>query len=85
MNEALDELAKVDSRLTQVVEMRYFGGLEEREIAAALAITERTVRRDWKKARMLSVGGASVVYETVRRAIRSTLKVSRCRHGSVAW
>ena len=53
VNEALDELAKVDSRLTQVVEMRYFAGLEEREIAAALAITERTVRRDWKKARML--------------------------------
>ncbi len=53
VNEALDELAKVDPRLTQVVEMRYFAGLEEREIAAALAVTERTVRRDWKKARML--------------------------------
>jgi RNA polymerase sigma factor (TIGR02999 family) len=53
VNEALDELAKVDARLAQVVEMRYFAGLEEREIASALALTERTVRRDWKKARML--------------------------------
>ncbi len=53
VNEALDELAKADPRLTQVVEMRYFAGLEEREIASALAVTERTVRRDWKKARML--------------------------------
>lgn len=53
VNDALDELAKADPRLTQVVEMRYFGGLEEREIASALSVTERTVRRDWKKARML--------------------------------
>jgi RNA polymerase sigma factor (TIGR02999 family) len=53
VNEALDELTKVDARLAQVVEMRYFAGLEEREIASALAVTERTVRRDWKKARML--------------------------------
>ena len=53
VNEALDELAKADPRLAQVVEMRYFAGLEETEIAAALEVTERTVRRDWKKARML--------------------------------
>ena len=46
-------MVKVDARLAQVVEMRYFAGLEEREIASALAVTERTVRRDWKKARML--------------------------------
>ena len=40
-------------RLAQVVEMRYFGGLTEAEIAEALGLTERTVRRDWEKARLL--------------------------------
>jgi RNA polymerase sigma factor (TIGR02999 family) len=53
VNGALDELAKVDPRLTQVVEMRYFAGFEEREIATSLGVTERTVRRDWRKARLL--------------------------------
>ena len=53
VNDALDELAKVDARLVQVVEMRYFGGLEEREIAGILGLTDRTVRRDWEKARVL--------------------------------
>jgi len=36
-----------------VVEMRYFGGYSEAEIADALGATERTVRRDWEKARLL--------------------------------
>jgi len=51
--DALDEIGKVDERLVQVVEMRYFGGMSETEIAAALEISERTVRRDWDKARLL--------------------------------
>ena len=53
VHEALDRIAVVDPRLTQVVEMRYFGGLTEPEIAQALGVTERTVRRDWHKARLL--------------------------------
>jgi RNA polymerase sigma factor (TIGR02999 family) len=48
LNDALDEL---DPRQRQVVECRFFGGLEEREIAEVLGVTERTVRRDWVKAR----------------------------------
>jgi DNA-directed RNA polymerase specialized sigma24 family protein len=40
-------------RMAQVVEMRYFGGLSEPEIALALGVTDRTVRRDWEKARLL--------------------------------
>ena len=52
-DEALRELAKVDSRLVQVVEMRYFGGLDNKEIAASLGVTDRTVKRDWEKARLL--------------------------------
>ena len=55
VSEALDELAALDPRLAQVVEMRWFGGLEEADIAAALGLTERTVRRDWAKARAFLV------------------------------
>jgi RNA polymerase sigma factor (TIGR02999 family) len=53
ISEALDELALVDERATRVVEMRFFAGFSEREIGEALGVDERTVRRDWKKARML--------------------------------
>jgi RNA polymerase sigma factor (TIGR02999 family) len=52
VHEALDELMDVDERLGQVVEMRYFGGLTEAEIAECLGVTERTVQRDWQKARL---------------------------------
>jgi RNA polymerase sigma factor (TIGR02999 family) len=53
VNEALDDLAGLDPRLAQVVEMRYFGGLSDAEIAEALDLGIRTVRRDWAKARMV--------------------------------
>lgn len=52
VHEALDELAAREPRPAQVVELRYFGGLGEAEIAAALGVTERTVQRDWAKARL---------------------------------
>lgn len=50
---AMEQLERVDPRLAQVVEMRFFEGLPESEIAGALGVTERTVRRDWEKARLL--------------------------------
>ncbi len=53
VHEALEELAKVDARMAQVVEMRYFAGLSDAEIASALDVGERTVRRDWEHARLL--------------------------------
>jgi RNA polymerase sigma factor (TIGR02999 family) len=53
INEALEALSQVDDRLVRVVEMRYFAGMTEEEIALALGITDRTVRRDWQKARLL--------------------------------
>jgi RNA polymerase sigma factor (TIGR02999 family) len=53
VHEALDGLAQFDPRLVDVVQMRYFAGLTDREIGAALGVTERTVRRDWEKARLL--------------------------------
>jgi RNA polymerase sigma factor (TIGR02999 family) len=52
VSDALDELAKVDERLVKVVEMRYFAGLTDEDIALALSVNERTVRRDWQKAKM---------------------------------
>jgi RNA polymerase sigma factor (TIGR02999 family) len=52
VHEAITELNKYDARMAQVVEMRYFGGLTEAEIAEALEVTDRTVRRDWEKARL---------------------------------
>jgi RNA polymerase sigma factor (TIGR02999 family) len=51
LDDALERLEAHDGRLRQVVEMRYFAGLSEREIATALGVTERTVQRDWVKAR----------------------------------
>ena len=51
LDEALRELAAVDSRLSSVVECRFFGGLTEEETAEVLGVTARTVRRDWTKAR----------------------------------
>lgn len=53
VNEALDCIGSRDPRMTQVVEMRYFAGMTEPEIARALGVTDRTVRRDWEKARLL--------------------------------
>jgi RNA polymerase sigma factor (TIGR02999 family) len=53
VHEALEELATVDERMVRVVEMRYFCGLTEKEIAEVLEVNERTVRRDWEKARLM--------------------------------
>jgi RNA polymerase sigma factor (TIGR02999 family) len=51
LDEALQRLAALDRRLSQVVECRYFGGLTEEETADLLGVTRRTVQRDWVKAR----------------------------------
>jgi RNA polymerase sigma factor (TIGR02999 family) len=51
LDEALTRLAAFSPRLAQVVELRFFGGLSEEEAAKVLGVTDRTVRRDWIKAR----------------------------------
>ena len=51
LDEALTDLARLDERLSRVVECRFFGGLTEEETAEALGVTARTVRRDWVKAK----------------------------------
>lgn len=51
LDEALTRLAQFSSRLARIVELRFFGGLSETEIGELLGLTDRTVRRDWVKAR----------------------------------
>lgn len=51
LEEALDELAKLDQRKSRVVELRYFGGLSLEETAEVLEISLMTVRRDWRAAK----------------------------------
>jgi RNA polymerase sigma factor (TIGR02999 family) len=62
LDEALEKLAALNPRQSKVVELRYFGGLNEEEVAAALNVSSRTVRHDWSLARAwlyreLSVSG----------------------------
>jgi RNA polymerase sigma factor (TIGR02999 family) len=52
LDEALTRLSVLNERLGRVVECRFFGGMTEEETAAALGVTDRTVRRDWTKARL---------------------------------
>ena len=51
IDDALEQLAALDGRQARVVECRFFGGMTEPETAQALGVTERTVARDWVKAR----------------------------------
>jgi RNA polymerase sigma factor (TIGR02999 family) len=52
IDEALEELAAIDERLVRVVEMRYFAGMTEEQVAEALGLSRRSVTRDWEKARL---------------------------------
>ena len=51
LDEALEKLAKIDERQAKIVEMRFFGGISNQEIAESLDISERTVVRIWQSAR----------------------------------
>jgi RNA polymerase sigma factor (sigma-70 family) len=51
LDEALNALADIDERKARVVELRYFGGLTEKEIASVLKVSNETVRRDWRLAK----------------------------------
>ena len=52
LDEALGRLAEIDERKSRIVEMRFYGGLTEEEIAAVLDVSRRTVLREWKTARL---------------------------------
>lgn len=51
LDEALERLSALNARQSQVVELRYFGGLNEEEVAEVLKVSSRTVRHDWSLAR----------------------------------
>lgn len=51
LDQALEQLERVDRRLVEVIECRFFAGLTEKETAQALGVTERTVQRDWRRAK----------------------------------
>lgn len=51
LDQALDRLAKIDARQCRIVELRYFAGLDEDEIALQLGVSNRTVKRDWAMAK----------------------------------
>ena len=51
LDEALNRLESLDQRQARIVEMRFFGGLDVDEVASTLGISERTVKREWQKAR----------------------------------
>jgi RNA polymerase sigma factor (TIGR02999 family) len=53
LDQALNRLQALSARLAQVVELRFFGGLSVEETAGVLGVTDRTVKRDWRKARSL--------------------------------
>ena len=50
LNDALSRLALLDERLARVVELRFFAGLSVQEVAEVMETSERTVKRDWRKA-----------------------------------
>jgi RNA polymerase sigma-70 factor (ECF subfamily) len=52
LNEILDRLAEFDAQQAQIVEMRFFGGMNNAEIAEALDVSERTVGREWQSAKL---------------------------------
>jgi RNA polymerase sigma factor (sigma-70 family) len=56
LDEVLTMLAKADPRAAQVVELRFFGGLSEEEVAESLGVSVITVKRDWKAARAWLIG-----------------------------
>ncbi len=56
LNDALEELGQADNALCELVELKFFAGLTFAEIAALRAVSERTVQRDWEKARLFLFG-----------------------------
>ena len=65
LNEALERLASLDRRASQVVELKYFGGMNHDEIAEVLSISAVTVRRDWEFAK-------AWLHKELTKAVRSS-------------
>jgi len=65
LHQALDQLKRIDQRLHDVVEMRYFGGLSIEEVADVMKVSSMTVKRDWQKAR-------TFLFKTLKDDLAST-------------
>jgi RNA polymerase sigma factor (sigma-70 family) len=65
LDQALTELAQTHARRAQIVELRYFGGLSEQEVAEVLGVSRATVTRDWHAAR-------SWLYRRMTKGTRSS-------------
>jgi RNA polymerase sigma factor (TIGR02999 family) len=67
LNDAVERLAAVEPRLAQLVDLKYFGGFSLRDVATTRGVSERTVQRDWEKARLFLYqclsNGTSIVLE----------------------
>ena len=59
LDEALENLAKIDSQKSKIVELRYFGGLSVEETAEVLGVSEITVKRHWRMAKAWLYGQLS--------------------------
>lgn len=66
LHEALNDLRRIDQRLHDVVEMRYFGGLSIEEVADVMGVSSVTVKRDWQKAR-------AYLFQTLKHDLRHDL------------
>lgn len=53
INQAVEEIRTIDERLAQLIELRFFAGMTESEVSDIFGVTERTLRRNWKKAKAL--------------------------------
>ncbi len=71
LDDAITRLSRLDKRLAQLVEMRYFGGMDEDEIAASLGVTDRTLRRDWRRARAFLLAQLGETPENLADAARA--------------
>ena len=71
MDTCLSELEQADPRAARVVELRFFGGLREEDVADVLQVSVITVKRDWKAAR-LARGAASVKPPRSARPLSNT-------------
>lgn len=67
LDQALDRLRAQEPRLAEVVELRYFGGLTAAEVAELLGLTERTIERDWRRARAVLSHALSAITQPGRK------------------
>jgi RNA polymerase sigma-70 factor, ECF subfamily len=84
LDECLNRLTKIDARQGRVVEMRFFGGLSVDEVAYQLAVSPKTVKRDWQLARAWLYRELRRTDGTSKRALGESQEPVRRRTGAVS-